>query len=599
MRLLFSVVCLVLPSTLGFNAFSPVINHRSLIRKSDGGNFKPLQVGTVEPETIELKQNPHPLEEGVLKAFDRFASATQLALEDKRHIDELVTCFSYASRGRMLPDGGVVMGQGAVKRFLTDLLVTDHPNGSRRAEFSAPTIESDSIVTSDDVAVVKSSLQLRSAGETRHLDLELCISSGGAEGASGFEITSVAVAGADVGATSLRADARKNGPKWETHDGRVRQQIWQHTGLFDSGNRFIVDKLEISTGRIIAVIDANVWKLHGETLRTWADSLDLKLDTVIAPGNEDHKTMDNCLFMLDELKRLDPLRRSEPVLAIGGGVLTDVAGFACALWRRGVPWARVPTTLLGMVDASVGIKVAVNYHRKNGVGHFFSPTHTFVDAYFLGTLERADVISGCGEIMKAALVHDRTLFDLMDEHGVRLVDKNFENDEVADEIIKRSVDTMLECIGVDLWEEALLRPMDFGHSFSRTLETDSTFYLRHGEAVAIDACMSTLIAEVKGYVTRAEADRVLDVYYRLGLPCMIKGVTADTFKRAARDIVIHRDGLLRAPLPRGIGSCVYEDVFTDGEIEAAFARLEGFMLKHPETCWDRSKSFSPVDTEDN
>jgi len=317
MRLLFSVVCLVLPSTLGFNAFSPVINHRSLIRKSDGGNFKPLQVGTVEPETIELKQNPHPLEEGVLKAFDRFASATQLALEDKRHIDELVTCFSYASRGRMLPDGGVVMGQGAVKRFLTDLLVTDHPNGSRRAEFSAPTIESDSIVTSDDVAVVKSSLQLRSAGETRHLDLELCISSGGAEGASGFEITSVAVAGADVGATSLRADARKNGPKWETHDGRVRQQIWQHTGLFDSGNRFIVDKLEISTGRIIAVIDANVWKLHGETLRTWADSLDLKLDTVIAPGNEDHKTMDNCLFMLDELKRLDPLRRSEPVLAIG------------------------------------------------------------------------------------------------------------------------------------------------------------------------------------------------------------------------------------------------------------------------------------------
>ena len=151
-----------------------------------------------------------------------------------------------------------------------------------------------------------------------------------------------------------------NGPKWETHDGRVRQQIWQHTGLFEPGNRFIVDKLELSTGRVLAVVDEAVWKLHGDTLRDWAASLDLKLDAVIAPGNEDHKTMENCLFMLDELKRLDPLRRSEPVLAIGGGVLTDVAGFACALWRRGVPWARVPTTLLGMVDASVGIKVAVN-----------------------------------------------------------------------------------------------------------------------------------------------------------------------------------------------------------------------------------------------
>ena len=131
-------------------------------------------------------------------------------------------------------------------------------------------------------------------------------------------------------------------------------------------------------------------------------------------------------------------------------------------------------------------QVAVNYHRKNGVGHFFSPTHTFVDAAFLSTLERADVVSGCGEIMKAALIHDPRLFDLMDSDGARLVERNFENDPVADEIIKRSVDTMLECIGPDLWEEALLRPMDFGHSFSRTLETDSTFYLRHGEAVAID-----------------------------------------------------------------------------------------------------------------
>ena len=119
-----------------------------------------------------------------------------------------------------------------------------------------------------------------------------------------------------------------------------------------------------------------------------------------------------------------------PSSAVGGGVLTDVAGFACALWRRGVPWARVPTTLLGMVDASVGIKVAVNYHRKNGVGHFFSPSHTFIDQAFLSTLDRADVVSGCGEIMKAALVHDRQLFELMDEHGPRLVERNFEDDPV-------------------------------------------------------------------------------------------------------------------------------------------------------------------------
>ncbi len=326
------------------------------------------------------------------------------------------------------------------------------------------------------------------------------------------------------------------------------------------------------------------------------------------------------MAMLDDLKRIDPLRRSEPVLAIGGGVLTDVAGFACALWRRGVPWCRMPTTLLGMVDASVGIKVAINYHRKNGVGHFFSPTHTFVDNSFLPTVSKADIRSGVGEIMKAALVHDRRLFDLMEQHGEKLIDANFcgkaseeegegaeqepqdDDDDsssnsvaaVADTVIKFSVDTMLQCIGPDLWEESLLRPMDFGHSFSRTLEADNSFKLRHGEAVAIDCIMSTMVAKVKGLVSPAESQRVLNLYAKLGLPCSIAGITAETYKRAVKEIIVHRDGILRAPLPKGIGKCAYVDDITDAEVEEAFEELSAFMESHPEVYWDPSKSFASI-----
>lgn len=592
---LFVIINFALPTTLGFHILKSQWNHHSPSLNRGLEKPTPLQVATLDLETsLHTSSNlVHPFEKGTIDVFDRFEVATKGALADKRHIDELVTCFAYASRARSMPDGAEVIGQGAVKRFLTELLVQDHPNGSRDAIFSAPVLER--LRFEDGLSLVRSSLELRSntaSGESTHLDLEIYVTRGGG---FGYEIESIIVKGAPK---TENHRSIVSGPKWETNDGRVRQQIWQHTGLFENGNRFIVDKMELSTGRVIAVVDENVWRLWGDKLQAWADSVNLKLDTVIAPGNEDHKTMDNCLYMLDELKRLDPLRRSEPVLAIGGGVLTDVAGFACALWRRGVPWVRVPTTLLGMVDASVGIKVAVNYHRKNGVGHFFSPIHTFVDAAFLSTLERADVISGCGEIMKAALIHDKRLFELMDEHGTRLVDRNFENDPVADEIIKRSVDTMLECIGVDLWEEALLRPMDFGHSFSRTLETDNTFYLRHGEAVAIDTCMSTLIAEQKNLISREDSDRVLDVYRKLGLPCSIKGITAETYKRATNDIIIHRDGLLRAPMPEGIGKCAYADEFTDEEIDAAFARLEIFMEQNPETCWDRSWSFAAEDHND-
>ena len=180
----------------------------------------------------------------------------------------------------------------------------------------------------------------------------------------------------------------------------------------------------------------------------------------------------------------------------------------------------------------------------------------------------------------------------MEVHGRRLVERNFVDDPIADEIIKRSVDTMLECIGPDLWEESLLRPMDFGHSFSRTLETDERFKLRHGEAVAIDCVMNSMIANVQGHLSDADAQRVLDVYAAIGLPCSIEGITAETYKRAAREITVHRDGILRAPLPGGIGQCVYTDVMSDEDIDKAFAKLEAFIDEHPETKWNLGWSFA-------
>merc|ERR1719443_2581942 len=118
----------------------------------------------------------------------------------------------------------------------------------------------------------------------------------------------------------------------------------------------------------------------------------------------------------------------------------------------------------------------------------------------------------------------------MDQHGERLIGERFRESDEAARVIKLSIDAMLECIGPDLWEEALLRPMDFGHSFSRTLEADERFYLRHGEAVAIDSLFSALIAEAKGLLPTGQADALLSLYARLGLPCSIAGVSAATYK---------------------------------------------------------------------
>lgn len=104
--------------------------------------------------------------------------------------------------------------------------------------------------------------------------------------------------------------------------------------------------------------------------------------------------------------------------------------------------------------------------------------------------------------------------------------------------------------------------------------------------------MSSLIAEQKGLLPTEQADALLGLYARLGLPCSIRGITAATYKKARDEIVVHRDGLLRAPLPQGIGSCAYVDEITDDEIDQAFARLETFIAQHPQTMWDPSKSFA-------
>jgi len=543
---------------------------------------------TAETETSSLTARASIVRDPNLETqMNTMLASINGALHDKRCIDEFVSMFEYD--GKLQYQGGNWNGQGALKRGLSRMLIGDRSNDIN-SKISANFGDLD-VKRSADNVLVDTSLRLTpSSGDSSTLHLRFQLS-------PAMKIQSLEAEVTNPGSLNLGGSEiiTTTGPKWETNDGRTTQKIWQHTEIFAEGNPFLKEKMEIETGRLIVIIDAKVWRLYGNKITKWCASQDLTLDTVVIPGNENHKTMEVCLEIVDGLKRIDPLRRSEPVLAIGGGVVTDMAGFACAMWRRGIPYCRMPTTLLGMVDASVGIKVAVNYHRKNGVGHFYSPIHTFVDKSFLKTVEYPDIRSGCGEIMKAALIYHAPLFDLMEKSGAELIENRFLNSDDADAVIKFSVDTMLASIGPDLWEESLLRPMDFGHTFSRTLEANEKFHLRHGEAVAIDAAMSCLIAVEKGILPESEAQRVLDLYVALGLPISVRGITAETYKQATREIIVHRDGFLRAPLPAGIGSCQYVDEFTDDEIEKAFAKLKKFLALHPDSEWDPSKSFSAQD----
>ena len=225
----------------------------------------------------------------------------QRALQDRRRVDELVTNFEYGGVVSVPAEGQTYEGQGAVKRFLTTLLVDHEVREVALAESEGS--GQLRVALNDAVGVPRDLLLHPKADGTHGLISSLSVRESSAPPNAAPLFGS---ASGEVGKLS--------GPKWETYDGRVRQRIWQHTDIFAAGNRFLPQTMELTTGRLIMIVDDTVWRLYGDKLTTWAESVNLRLDPVIAPGNENHKTLETFTYMLDELKRTDPLRRSEPVL---------------------------------------------------------------------------------------------------------------------------------------------------------------------------------------------------------------------------------------------------------------------------------------------
>uniref|UniRef100_UPI00055AE65D sedoheptulose 7-phosphate cyclase n=1 Tax=Streptacidiphilus rugosus TaxID=405783 RepID=UPI00055AE65D len=325
--------------------------------------------------------------------------------------------------------------------------------------------------------------------------------------------------------------------------------------------------------RRLLVVEATVHDLYGQRIHAYcaAQGLDYRLH--VLPAHERVKTMDPVFEVAGQMDRFGLSRRGEPVLAIGGGVLTDVVGLACSLYRRSTPFVRVPTTLIGLVDAGVGAKTGVNFGRhKNRLGTYHPAAETLLDPSFLATLDTRHIGNGLAEILKIGLIKDRGLFELLDQVGERLLTTRFQHPAAA-EVLARSVQGMLEELQPNLWEHTLERSMDYGHSFSPTLEMRALPELLHGEAVCVDMALTTLLARRRGLLDADQAARVLAVMRRLGLPVWHRLLEPDLLRDALTDTVRHRDGRQRLPLPAGIGAGVFVDDLTPRELAQASREL--------------------------
>jgi 3-dehydroquinate synthetase/mannose-6-phosphate isomerase-like protein (cupin superfamily) len=358
----------------------------------------------------------------------------------------------------------------------------------------------------------------------------------------------------------------------------VSYEVQMVHGVLEPENRTLIDAGtadRTDRPRRFIVVDATIYELHGAALRRYLDHHNCHYDLCVLPASEETKTMDTVFTVVSGLNSFGISRRNEPIIGIGGGVLLDIVGLASSLYRRSTPYVRVPTSLIGLVDAGVGVKTGVNFEcHKNRLGTYFASSVALLDRSFLATLDDRHISNGMAEVLKIGLVKDSRLFQLLDEYAElllteRLVGKTPIGDVIARNVFSRAVGGMLEELQPNLWEKQLERVVDYGHSFSPTLEMQALPALLHGEAVSIDMALTTVLAEGRGLVSSHDRKRIFDVIRRLRLPIWHPLCEPRLLGEALHDTARHRDGLQRIPLPVGIGGACFVNDLTVAELTRA------------------------------
>jgi len=262
--------------------------------------------------------------------------------------------------------------------------------------------------------------------------------------------------------------------------------------------------------RYAVIADQTVASLHAGALAVWMAASGLSTGTISFPAGEAQKTRATKETIEDAMLAAG-FGRDTVVIALGGGVTGDLAGFVAATYLRGVPWIALPTTLLAMVDSSIGGKTGVDHPRgKNLIGAFHQPVAVFADTDYLGTLPERERISGFAEVVKAAYVKDADLFASI-EGGVTDLPAT----------IRRACTIKAMVVGADELEKDLRRILNFGHTIGHALEVATGWTLLHGEAVAIGMVAEARIAVRAGLLDGSEAPRLEAVLSGLGLPVAI------------------------------------------------------------------------------
>ena len=310
------------------------------------------------------------------------------------------------------------------------------------------------------------------------------------------------------------------------------------------------------SGKLVIITDHTVKRLYGDSLSRSLNEEGFSVVTLPVPEGEEQKSLETAGRLYGELTA-SYAERSTPILALGGGVIGDLAGFVAATYCRGVPLVQIPTTLLAQVDSSIGGKVAVDHGQvKNIIGAFYQPRLVISDIDTLKTLPAGELATGLAEVIKSAAIRNREFFAFLEKNLGRA--KSLD-EGVLEEIVFQTAKIKAEIVEKDERDSGLRNILNYGHTIGHAVESVSDFKIGHGQAVAIGMLAAARISNMMGILDENETRRLRGVINDAGLPTEIPNLKMEDIIQAMKhDKKVFQDKV-RFVLLKSIGSAFITD----------------------------------------
>lgn len=337
----------------------------------------------------------------------------------------------------------------------------------------------------------------------------------------------------------------------------------------------LLDRVELLLPRIqsmqvVVVSNETVAPLYLGRLSSALEGAGVRVLPIILPDGEKYKTWETLNLIFDALLA-NGCERKTPLIALGGGVIGDMGGFAAACYQRGMPFIQIPTTLLSQVDSSVGGKTAINHPLgKNMIGAFYQPRVVLADIETLDTLPDRELRAGLAEVVKYGLIRDIEFLEWLERNVELLLQRDREAMIYA---VRRSCANKAEVVAADERERGERALLNLGHTFGHAIETGLGYgEWLHGEAVAAGTMIAAYLSESMGWLTDADVNRVRSLFLRCGLPVVAPDLGPARYLELMRHDKKVMDGELRLVLLKKPGQALLSSAAGESQIVAAIAR---------------------------